>query len=146
MNRTALRLAGLAAAIMIWSSLATSAQANGRQYYGNWNFHPQRSYHYCNYYYKPTPTYNGYHYHYCIYVPSQPRYIYYYNPHRQVYWGRFDLEGKPGEQYSLLTEENRKKSLADIPESAFPKPAAMPQVPDAEDTVSIDPPPGRPEQ
>ncbi len=145
MNRARLPLAGLGLALILTLGASSSAQANGRQYYGGWNYHPQRNYYYSNYYYKPTPTYSGYSYHYCIYQPSSPRYIYYYNPQRQVYWGRFDLEGKPGEQYSLLSEETRKQSLSDIPESAFPKAAAMPGIPEAEDNVSIDPPPGKPD-
>jgi hypothetical protein len=145
MSYTALRLAGLGLAVALVCAAASPAQADGRQYYGGWNHYPQRSYHYCNYYYKPTPTYTGYTYHYCIYVPSTPRYIYYYNPHNQTYWGRFDTEGKPGEQYSILSEENRKANLKDIPESAFPKPAAMPVIPESEDSVSIDPPPGKPQ-
>ena len=144
MNRPQLRLAGWAIAAVLGFGMLSSAQANGRQYYGGWNYSNQHNYHYCNYYYKPTPTYPDYSYHYCIYTPSAPRYIYYYNPHRQVYWGRFDLQGKPGEQYSILSEDNRKKTLAEIPESAFPKPAAMPVIPDAEDSVSIEPPPGKP--
>jgi len=145
MRTSRLQLAGLTLAFVMVMGLSTSAQADARQYYGGWSYHPQRNYYYRSYYYKPTPTYTGYQYHYCIYNRSTPRYVYYYNPHRRVYWGRFDTQGKPGEQYSLLSEENRKESLSDIPESAFPKAAAMPQIPDAEDSVSIEPPEGLPE-
>lgn len=143
MSRTRLTLAGLAVAL--WLGAATGTQADDRQYYGGWNYHPQKQYYYNTYFYKPTPTYTGYTHHYCVYQPSTPRYVYYYNPHSQQYWGRFDLEGKPGEQYSLLTPETRKATLADIPESAFPKPAGMPLIPEAADGVTITPPPGKPD-
>jgi hypothetical protein len=134
--------------------LATSAAQAGypRQYYSSWNYYPQRQYYYTTYYYKPTPTYQTYSYHYCVHYPSQPRYVYYYNPHRGYYWGRCDLQGKPGEQYSILAEEDRKANLTDIPESAFPKPAAMPAVPEAKDgtantdNTAVDPPPAPPAQ
>lgn len=125
---------------------ANDADASYRQYYSGWRYYPQRTYYYTTYYYKPAPTYTTYSYHYCVYYPSQPRYVYYYNPYSRQYWGRFDLEGKPGEQYSLLKEEDRKERLEDIPETAFPKPAAMPAVPESQDGAAIEPPPGVPEQ
>ncbi len=48
--------------------------------------------------------------------------------------------------YSLLEDKDRKKELKDIPESAFPKPAKMPAVPESSDGVGIEAPPPRPEQ
>lgn len=117
-----------------------------RQYYSNWSYQPQRRYYARRLYYKPTPTYSGYSYHYAIHYPKryspQPRYsryVYYYNPVRKVYWGRFDLQGKPGEQYSLLKEADRKTNLDDIPEKAFPKPGLMPVIPESTDGVRIEP-------
>jgi hypothetical protein len=111
-----------------------------RQYYSSYYYNPTYSYYYSYYYYKPYDSYAGYNYHYCIYYPSQPRYVYYYNPYSSQYWGRYDLKGKKGEEYSLLAEKDRKSSLKEIPESAFPKPAAMPKVPDAKDDVAIEAP------
>lgn len=122
---------------------ATESQAY-RQYYSSWSYHPTHSYYYNTYYYKPYTTYTSYNYHYCVYYPSRPRYVYYYNPHRGYYWGRYDLEGKDGQHYSLLKEEDRKAKLADIPESAFPGPAAMPTIPDAEDGEAVQAPPAPP--
>lgn len=117
-----------------------------RQYYSSWSYQPTRRYHYCRYFYKPTTSYSGYKYHYAIRYtrsystkPRYSRYVYFYNPHRRVYWGRFDLEGKPGEQYSLLKDADRKENLEEIPEDAFPKPASMPVIPDSEDKVQIKP-------
>ena len=145
-------LSGLALAcgVMTFSVLtedsASASPYQYRQYYSSWSYQPQRSYHYCRYFYKPTTSYSGYQYHYAIRYtrsystqPRYSRYVYFYNPHRRVYWGRFDLEGKPGEQYSLLKNEDRKEKLEDIPESAFPKPGKMPVIPDSEDKVQIKP-------
>ncbi len=101
---------------------ATEAKAG---YYGGWNYYNSYGYHYTTYHYTPTQ------YHYCIYYPSYPRYVYYYNPYQQVYWGRFDLQGKEGAQYSELADKDKKRSLKEIPESAFPAPGAMPKNPDA---------------
>ena len=118
---------------------APDAQAGGyRQYYSSWSYHPTHRYYYTRYFYKPTPTYSTYSYHYCIHYPSQPRYVYYYNPHARVYWGRFDCEGKPGEQYSLLKPEHRKEKLEDIKEEHFPKPGPMPVIPEATDGTKSD--------
>lgn len=110
-----------------------------RHYYSGWSYYPSRTYYYSYYYYKPSANYNGYAHHYCVYYPTRPRYVYYYNPSRRVYWGRYDLEQKG---YSLLAEADRKADLQDIPETAFPKPAEMPVIPDAEDgerMLPIDP-------
>lgn len=120
----------------------TSSESQGyfgyRQYYSSWSYRPSHNYYYTRYYYKPTPTYTTYSYHYCVYRPAQPRYVYYYNPHQRQYWGRFDCEGQPGNQYSLLKPEDRKEKLEDIPESAFPAPGAMPAIPEATDGTKSD--------
>lgn len=117
-----------------------------RQYYSGWSYQPRRSYYVRRYYYQPTTTYKKYNYHYCVYYPSSystkrrySRYVYYYNPQRKVYWGRFDLEGEPGKQYSLLKKEDQKEDLDQIPESAFPAPGKMPFIPESEDEVRITP-------
>ena len=114
---------------------ATEAEAG---YYTSWNYYPTRSYYYTSYYYTPTQ------YHYCIHYPSYPRYVYYYNPYSRAYWGRFDLQGKPGKQYSLLAEEDRKSKLSEIPEEAFPEPGAMPTVPGTNSDEPIEVPPAPP--
>jgi hypothetical protein len=111
-----------------------------RQYYSSWS--PYRSYYYRTYYYKPTPSYAGYQYHYAIYYPSQPRYVYYYNPYKKVYWGRAEVSECGEVKYSLLAEKDRKGSLKEIPEKAFPKAGAMPPVPESNDGVKMEVPPG----
>ena len=112
-----------------------------RQYYGGWNYYPQYRYYYRSYYYKPYSSYGGYRQHYCVYYPSYSQHVYYYNPYQRVYWGRLDVQGKEGAQYSLLAEDDRKGKLADIPEDKFPKPGPMPTVPESEDGTAITPPP-----
>jgi hypothetical protein len=68
--------------------------------------------------------------------------VYYYNPVSQQYWGRFEFgEDGKAKGYSLLAEKDRKEKLADIPESAFPKPAAMPAIPGTTDGEKMLPPP-----
>lgn len=117
----------------------SAAFGYGRHYYSSWSYKPRSSYYYSYYYYKPYASYSGYRHHYCVYYPSRTRYVYYYNPVRRVYWGRYDLEEKG---YSLLDEKDRKEKLEDIPEKAFPKPGKMPEIPDSEDgerMLPIDP-------
>lgn len=113
-----------------------------RHYYSNWTYYPQRSYYYVQYYYLPATTYTDYSYHYCLYYPTQPSYVYYYNPYSQVYWGRYDLKKKG---YSMLAEKDRKKNLKEIAEEAFPKPGEMPTIPEAKDGERMLPPPAVPE-
>lgn len=122
--------------ISMGESSKTEAGYHGR-YYRSWTYYPTYRYHYTRYYYG-----NANRYHYCMYYPSYSRrYIYYYNPYRKVYWGRFDLEAKGDNVYSELAPKDRKKSLKDIPDKAFPKPGKMPTVPetDAKDDLQIKP-------
>jgi hypothetical protein len=125
-------------------SQAGEAQAGRyfRQYYSSWSYYTTTRYYYRTYYYYPTPVSTTYSYHYAIYYPSQPRYVYYYNPTSQAYWGRFEYdENGKAKGYSLLAEKDRKGNLADIPESAFPAPAAMPAIPGTTDGEKMALPP-----
>jgi len=115
-------------------ALPEAAEARGRHYYSGWSYRPTSTYYYSYYRYKPYASYSGYKHHYCIYYPSRPRYVYYYNPVRKVYWGRYDMKEKG---YSLLAKEDRKNRLDDIPEKAFPKPGKMPPIPESEDGEQI---------
>lgn len=132
----------LLAAVITLGLMHNTSSAAGRHYYSNWSYYPQRTYYYVQYYYKPAETYDTYRYHYCIYYPSTPNYVYYYNPYTEVYWGRYDVKNKG---YSLLEDKDRKKNLKDIPETAFPKPGQMPQIPEAKDGEKMLPPPKVPD-
>lgn len=125
-----------AAALLVSVGDSSTAEAGYYQSYSSWNYHPTRSYHYTRYSYAPTVT-ATHSYHYCVCRPSQPRYVYYYNPVKQVYWGRYDTEAKG---YSLLETKDRKAELDDIPESAFPEPGEMPEIPDSDSGEKMNPP------
>jgi hypothetical protein len=132
----------MALAVTMSGLFSAAAEAGYyRQYYSSWSYYSTSNYHYARYYYYPTTYATTYSYHYVIYYPSQPRYYYYYNPVNRTYWGRYDLQEKG---YSLLAEKDRKEKLADIPESAFPKPGAMPAVPGVEDNLKMEVPPAAP--
>ena len=132
----------LAVVLAAGSFGAGQARAYDPCYYSSYSYYPQRSYYYSYCYYQ-QPASTEYSYHYTIYYPATPRYCYYYNPHRRVYWGRYDLEAKG---YSMLDEKDRKENLKDIPESAFPKPGALPQIPGAKDGVALVAPPAPPKE
>lgn len=139
-NRRILKLS--AAALLAIAALVGATKAGAyyyRQYYGGWNYYPQYGYYYNTYYYQPYDNYEGYNYHYCIYYPSSPSYVYYYNPYQHYYWGRLDLKGKPGHQYSLLAQKDRKNSLKEIPEKAFPEAGKMPPIPESKDGTAMEP-------
>lgn len=129
-----------AAAALSVAGLTRSAKATfHRQYYDvQWYYYPSATYYYTYYYYLPVPTATTYSYHYCIFYPNRPRYIYYYNPVAQTYWGRFDLEATGENRYSLLAKEDRKSEFSAIPESAFPEPGKMPMIPESQDNVRME--------
>ncbi len=137
------RLMGLMGAMALaFTPAALSAPSGGgRQYYSGWSKPAGRSYYYRTYYYKPTPTYSGYKHHYVVYYPTRPKYVYYYNPYKKQYWGRCPSQSAGKEQYQLLADKDRKASLDDIAESAFPEAGKMPRIPEAEDDARVDVPP-----
>jgi len=135
------RLFGLLIAAACLACLPQESSAAGRHYYNSWSYYPQRTYYYVYYYYKPVEVSEDYSYHYCIYYPSTPRYVYYYNPYTKHYWGRYDLQDKG---YSMLAEKDRKANLKEIPENAFPKPGEMPAIPESKDGEKMLPPPKPP--
>jgi hypothetical protein len=129
----------MAGAIVLVAGADTSGP---RQYYSSWRKHSGYNYYYRTYYYKPTPTYAGYRHHYVIYYPSRPKYVYYYNPYRKNYWGRCPTSYAPGKpRYSELASEDRRDSLEEIPEKAFPALGPMPRVPESRDEAVMEPPP-----
>jgi hypothetical protein len=132
----------LAGAVALVAALGvSSAQAGfGRQYYGGWQ-HSPRGFFFSTYHYKPYAAYPSYCYNYAIWYPSAPNYVYYFNPYKGTYWGRFDVQTKG---YSLLAEKDRAGQLKDIPEKAFPPEGPLPNVPDANDKVQLQEPPDLP--
>jgi hypothetical protein len=138
-----MRYAAALTVLLAGAALSPAAHAQyGRQYYDNsYVYSPSYNYYYVRYYYQPYVSAPSYDYHYCIYYPSTPRYVYYYNPTSQAYWGRYELGSKGEKRYSMLAEKDRKKDLKDIPEAAFPPAAEMPNIPGAKDKVAMLPPP-----
>lgn len=131
-------LLGLVGMMAIETPTAEAGYAHGRQYYGGWNYSRVHHYHYRTFNYRVSYAAPAYSHHYVIRYSYQPRYLYYYNPVKRVYWGRYDTVCKG---YSLLVERDRCGTLSQIPECAFPKPGPMPAIPESTDQVSIDAPP-----
>ena len=133
-----LALAGVVALAVLGVSVARSGHA--RQYYEAWQRSAQ-GYYFSVYHYRPDAGDPAYRTNYAIYYPATPQYIYYFNPLKGAYWGRFDVKTKA---YSLLAEKDRAGRLKDIPEKAFPAEGPLPQVPDAKDKLTLAEPPDLP--
>jgi hypothetical protein len=132
----------LAGAVALVVALGVSPARAGvaRQYYSGWQHGPRGCW-YTTYYYKPSAGYPGYCHNYALWYPLAPNFVYYFNPSKGTYWGRFDLKTKG---YSLLAEKDRTGQLKDISESAFPEEGPLPQVPDAKDDLTLAEPPDLP--
>jgi len=111
-----------------------------RQYYGEWTW-SSKGYYFCKYNYKPDAKTADYGHHYAICYPARQQHIYYFDPYRKVYWGRYD---RVADGYSVLGDTARKRRLEDIPESAFPPPAGLPCIPQAKDGALMAEPPDLP--
>jgi hypothetical protein len=125
----------LFAICVAWPSVA----ATPRQWYNDWTYYPQFSYYYSSYYYLPSAVDKSYRHYFCLFYPAHPQYVYYFDPQAHLYLGRLDVKGDPGRQYSALAAKDRKEKLNQIPEDAFPKPGAMPPIPDSRDGTLMDP-------
>src|SRR5262245_48178124 len=114
---------------------------SSRQYYSSWRQHSNTRYHYRKYYYKPRGDYVGFKHHYVVHDSKRPNHLYFYNPYKKVFWGRCPTQSNGRGTYSLLAEKDRKATLEEIPEEAFPAPGKMPSIPEAEDDAEMDLPP-----
>jgi hypothetical protein len=129
-------MAGLVGLAALVGMGAAASPARASQYSGYYTpKYRGPGYSYRKYWYW-SKTYGGYRNHYAVYHPSRPGYVYYYNPYKGRYWGRYDLQIGG---YSTLAPQDRKAQLSQIPESAFPPPGPMPPAePDGEEML---PPP-----
>lgn len=135
-------VAVLMLAVVSAAGLALAQHKFGnRQYYSSWKKHPKHGYHFRQYNYKPTPTFNGFKHHYVIHHPSRPKLLYFFNPYTKKYWGRCDARRDGSGKYSLLAEKARKGSLKEIKEADFPEPGDVPPIPESEDGEPLDLPP-----
>ncbi len=142
------RRVGLVLVVMLAVSAISSGFAVGqhkfgnRQFYGAWQKHQKFGYHFRPYYYKPTPSFNGFKHHYVIHHPSRPLHHFFFNPYKKLYWGRCPAKRDDGVgRYSLLPVEARKGSLKDIKEADFPELGDVPPIPESEDGEPMDLPP-----
>jgi hypothetical protein len=130
----------LSAGLVALQPARAADHSASRQSFGDWHSHSQ-GFSYRPYYYKPDPEFVGFKHHYVIHYQAQPQYNYFYNPYNKQFWGRCPVatEGKPS--YSLLAAKDRSGDINKIPESAFPKPGAMPPIPESNDGATMDLPP-----
>jgi hypothetical protein len=132
----------VACGVATFTVAAPDAYARGyrwaRQYYSAWNYYQTGNYYYCCYHYLPTQYATTYSYHYVIQYPTQPQYYYYYNPHRQVFWGRSSSDPQANPGYSLLAAKDRKGRLEEIPESAFGPLGELPSIPESNDGARLE--------
>jgi hypothetical protein len=90
--------------------------------YSSYSYSPSKGYGYRTYSYV-SKVHKKVHHHIAVYHKHHPRKVYMYNVQTKKYWGRFDLDTR---QYSLLAEKDKKGTIAEIPESAFPPGGEMP--------------------
>ncbi len=113
-----------------------------RQFYGGWQKHQQHGYHFRPYFYKPTPSFNGFKHHFVIHHKSRPEHLFFFNPYKKQFWGRCSVSREDGVgKYSLLPPSLRKSVLKDIKESDFPEPSEVPPIPESTDGEPLDLPP-----
>jgi hypothetical protein len=134
-----LALAGVVALVAA-AGVAFVRSGYGRQYYSGWQRSAQGFY-FTTHHYRPDAGAMAFNTNYAVFYPETPRYIYFFNPLKGTYWGRFDVKTKG---YSLLAEKDRAGRLKDIPEKAFPDEGPLPEIPDAKDKLTLAEPPDLP--
>ncbi len=137
-----------------------AAQAGARQSYGNWQYNKDKNYYYREYRYKANANDADYHHQYAIYFKNDNRvnnkWIYFYNPMTQKYWGRYPTvhnekyrkyAEERSEAWSVLPKEYRQKDIYQIEQKHWPTPRTdyCPTIPDASDgALMLAPPPDLP--
>lgn len=112
-----------------------------RQYYGTTYKHQRYGYSYRPLYYKPTASFGGYRHHYAVYHPRYRNHVYFYNPYKKTYWGRCPVNYGDKPVYSMLAEKDRRATIEEIDEAAFPTPGKLPPLPDSDDGATLELPP-----
>lgn len=109
-----------------------------RQFYGKWERKAGNSYYHRTYVFQPKRG-GAYKQHYAIYYPRQKgrKFVYFYNPEKRTYWGRYDVTAHT---YSTLAPQDRGPRLTDIPAEAFPPGGDMPPLPGCDDNLPMDEP------
>jgi hypothetical protein len=135
---------GVGVAAIGWQRTpAALAVAAARQHYSRWVADAGGRFWYRFYYFRASPADAEYRHHYVIFDPQRPDFLYYFNPERQLFWGRMPVGsgGRAEPRYSVLAEKDRRAAIDEIPESAFPEPGPMPLIPGSTDHVPMEPPP-----
>jgi hypothetical protein len=145
---------------LVLASFASSGGGAPRQKYSGWTYNPDKNYYYRKYEYKVKPTDQEYKYDYCVYYKNDAKinnkWVYFYNPQTQKYWGRYPTVNndkykqyaeKQQDAWSELPMEYRQRDLYKIDTKYFPDPMPnyCPYVPGSEDKVQmLAPPPDLP--
>jgi hypothetical protein len=108
-----------------------------RQHYSKF-WAKNKGYYFKRYFYKPAASSVTYRMHYLIYYASKPRYYFFFDPYKRLYWGRYDRQAGG---YSGLPAADQRSEVSQIKEAAFQPPAAMPPIPESKDSVPIAGPP-----
>ena len=127
-------------ALVALAALALTAGAADAGGYGRYGYSQSRGYSYRTYSYY-VPAYRVYRAHVAVYVPSRPRYVYYYNSHSRVFWGRYDTQAG---NYQLLPDAAKRADLAQIREADFLPGGPMPKEGEGSDEQLLPPPPAPP--
>ncbi|CAN5427283.1 hypothetical protein BH11PLA2_BH11PLA2_11730 [soil metagenome] len=107
------------AALVLSLTLPALASAG---HYSNYTYSTSRGYGYRTYTYY-SQTHRTHHSHVAVYHPKHPRKVYYYNVQTKKYWGRYDMDTG---LYSVLADADKKSTIGEIPDSAFPAGGKMP--------------------
>ena len=107
--------------------------------YSNWSYDNSHGYYYCTCNFRGNDgCWNKY---YCIYNSCYGNSVYYYNPQKQLYWGRYDVASKG---FSTLGEGDQHGTIAELPQDRFSAPVAQLAIPGGANNQQMIAPPGLP--
>src|SRR5262249_12025200 len=105
-------------ALLLAVAAAPASAAGPRQLYSPCEMH-ENGYLYSVYHFRPDAQQEKYDWHQAIVYAKQPRYVYFYNPAAEKFWGRFDrLTGG----CSVLPDRDQADRVSAIAPVAFRKP------------------------
>jgi hypothetical protein len=107
--------------------------------YSNWTYDNSHGYYYCTCNFRGQD--GGFNKYYCIYNSSYGNCVYYYNPQKQMYWGRYDVASKG---FSTLGDADQHGTIAELPQDRFSAPVAQLAIPGGANNQQMIAPPGLP--
>src|SRR5262245_42491634 len=112
--------------MLITASIGKAQEKQSKnQYYtdgkivGQWHWDANAKCFSAYYTFKSSSNATQFSYHLVYYYPDKDKYVYFYNPRTERFWGRCPLNVSKNNPYQILNAQDQRKRLGEIDQKAF---------------------------